>query len=272
MNKNLFSIGELSQLQGISRQTLIYYDRIGLFKPSYSDPNTGYRYYDANQLDYLDTICIMKQIGFSLQEIKDQLNNFTLDNSIDALKQQQIKIDDQIKTLQVIKSRVKQRIDLLQSAIDHDALKQVSIQMVLPQTLLIQPVQSPYSLENISIATKRLFHDAFENHLPIYYQSGVVVPYQRILDKEYTKASMVFLPIENGFNHKDIIHTPKGQCVIGYHLGDYQSIGITYERILDYCHTHGLTIESDSYEFCINDYLSSSDETEFITKIMFYIE
>ena len=69
---NYFSIGELSKLQNISRQTLIFYDKIGLFTPAYINPENGYRYYNANQLDYLDTICIMKKIGFSLEEIKEQ--------------------------------------------------------------------------------------------------------------------------------------------------------------------------------------------------------
>ncbi|MGI6055273.1 MAG: MerR family DNA-binding transcriptional regulator, partial [Clostridium sp.] len=58
-----FSIGELSKLQNISRQTLIYYDKIGLFCPSYVDPDNGYRYYSWSQLDSLDTILIMKKIG-----------------------------------------------------------------------------------------------------------------------------------------------------------------------------------------------------------------
>ena len=70
---NYFSIGELSKLQNISRQTLIFYDKIGLFTPAYIDPENGYRYYHANQLDYLDTICIMKKIGFSLEEIKEHI-------------------------------------------------------------------------------------------------------------------------------------------------------------------------------------------------------
>ena len=52
---NYFSIGELSKLQNISRQTLIFYDKIDLFTPAYIDPENGYRYYNANQLDYLDT-------------------------------------------------------------------------------------------------------------------------------------------------------------------------------------------------------------------------
>ena len=51
MAKNLFSIGELSKQQNISRQTLIFYDRIGLFSPAWVDPENGYRYYSASQLD-----------------------------------------------------------------------------------------------------------------------------------------------------------------------------------------------------------------------------
>src|SRR5699024_11456334 len=59
------SIGEVAKYQNISKQTLIFYDKVGLFRPAWVDPENGYRYYSASQLDYLDTILIMKQIGFS---------------------------------------------------------------------------------------------------------------------------------------------------------------------------------------------------------------
>ena len=36
--ENLFSIGELAKYQNISKQTLIFYDKIGLFRPAYVDP------------------------------------------------------------------------------------------------------------------------------------------------------------------------------------------------------------------------------------------
>ena len=69
--KDYFSIGELADFQQISKQTLIYYDKIGLFRPAYVDPQTGYRYYSASQIDYLDTILIMKKIGFSLITLRN---------------------------------------------------------------------------------------------------------------------------------------------------------------------------------------------------------
>lgn len=48
-------------------------------------------------------------------------------------------------------------------------------------------------------------------------------------------------------------------------------MGRSYQELLRFCDENGLEIISDSYEFCINDYLSSYDENEYITKIMFYI-
>ena len=107
--KNLFSIGELSKLQNISRQTLIFYDKIGLFRPAYTDPDNGYRYYSSSQLDYLDTICIMKRIGFSLNEIKAHMKSFRIENSIAALRKQLSTINHQIEELQMIKNRVEHR-------------------------------------------------------------------------------------------------------------------------------------------------------------------
>lgn len=115
--KNLFSIGEVSKQQNISRQTLIFYDKIGLFCPVYTDPDNGYRYYSANQLDYLDTICIMKKIGFSLEEIKIHMKSYTIDHSIIALRKQLAAIERQIEELQMIKSRVEHRCSQLEHAV-----------------------------------------------------------------------------------------------------------------------------------------------------------
>ena len=84
--KDLFSIGELSKHQNISRQTLIFYDKIGLFRPAYVDPDNKYRYYKASQIDYLDTILIMKEMGFSLGEIQEHMNTYTIYTSLIAFR------------------------------------------------------------------------------------------------------------------------------------------------------------------------------------------
>lgn len=269
---NLFSIGELSKLQNISRQTLIFYDQIGLFCPAYINPSNGYRYYSANQLDYLDTICIMKKIGFSLEEIKTHMNCYTIDHSIIALRKQLSAIEKEIGELQMIKSRVEHRCSQLENAVSiRDKGSAVTVEEAKSRYILIQKVNQPNTLEQVSIATKECFARSFKEHLPIFFQSGAIVPYDCIKDRRYTEASHVFLPIEKTSDVKDVIELPEGKCVCIYHIGTYASIGISYRRLLDYCEKNKIQIVSDSYEFAINDYLSTGDESEYITKIMFYI-
>ena len=116
MQTGMYAISEMASLFNVSRQTLIYYDKIGLFCPAYTDPDNGYRYYSASQLDYLDTICILKKIGFSLDEIKAHMQNYTIDHSILALRKQLAAIERQIEELQMIKCRVEHRCSTLEHA------------------------------------------------------------------------------------------------------------------------------------------------------------
>lgn len=170
--KNLFSIGELSKLQNISRQTLIFYDKIGLFRPAYTDPDNGYRYYSSSQLDYLDTICIMKRIGFSLNEIKAHMKSFRIENSIAALRKQLSTINHQIEELQMIKNRVEHRCLQLEHSISiRDCSDIVSIEEVSPQYILLQKVTEPYTLEMLSIATKECFVRSSKEQLPIFFRA-----------------------------------------------------------------------------------------------------
>lgn len=48
--KKYLSIKEMGQKRGVSSKTLRYYDSIGIFKADYVDPDTGYRYYDPQQV------------------------------------------------------------------------------------------------------------------------------------------------------------------------------------------------------------------------------
>lgn len=270
--EDLFSIGELSKYQHISKQTLIYYDRIGLFRPAYVDPDNGYRYYSANQIDYLDTILLMKKVGFSLAEIRDHMQNYDTRRSLQLLRRQLTAIEAQIRELQLIRSRLAHRCaQIEQAGTQRRKEGEVTVELAEAQSLLVHPVAAPFRLQEISIATKQCFAQAFEQDLPIFFQCGVVVPLERIQAGRCTEASQAFVPIEGGGQLPNICRLPAGTCVTACHRGDYLSIGRTYEKILRFCRAQGLEILSDSYEFCINDYITTHDESEYITKILFYV-
>ena len=267
--ENLFSIGELSRYQNISKQTLIFYDKTGVFHPAYVDPSNGYRYYSASQLDELDTILILKKSGLSLQKIKELLSHYTTQSSLKVLKSQLGVIDRQMEELRLVRSRLSQRCAQLEGANLHQEGPRV--EEMEEQYVLTRPVEPPFTLREISIATKQCFADSFQKQLPVFFQCGVAVPLERILEGRYTEASHAFLPIEKTDKAENIRKLPAGKCAGIYHVGDYLSIGRSYEKILEYCRSHNLKICSDSYEFCINDYITSYDENEYITKILFYV-
>ena len=270
--ENLFSIGEVARYQKISKQTLIFYDKIGLFRPDYVDPGNGYRYYSAKQLDYLDAILIMKKIGFSLSEIKEHMQHYTIDSSLAAMKNQLSVIDSRIQELYMIRSRLVNRCQQMEETKGlRGKENSVFLEDINSQYILLQTVEEPYTLREISIATKKCFAGSFQKQLPVFFQCGVIVPLERIQEGRYTEASHAFLPIEKTDKAENIRKLPAGKCVGIYHVGDYLSIGRSYEKILEYCRSHNLKICSDSYEFCINDYITSYDENEYITKILFYV-
>ena len=73
------SISEMAKLHGITRQTLIHYDNIDLFKPAKVDTN-GYRYYCKHQIPYLREICFLKSLGISLKDIQQHFQERTPEN------------------------------------------------------------------------------------------------------------------------------------------------------------------------------------------------
>lgn len=69
MEKKLLSIGKVSKMKDISIKALRFYDRIGLVQPSYVSEETGYRYYEHEQLLKLEMIRWLKLLDLSLYEI-----------------------------------------------------------------------------------------------------------------------------------------------------------------------------------------------------------
>lgn len=92
MDKELISIGKMAQMSHLTVATLRLYDGLGLLKPKYKDPETGYRYYDIAQNARLDMIAYMKELGMSLTEIGSVLKkeDIVLIETILARKNEQL--------------------------------------------------------------------------------------------------------------------------------------------------------------------------------------
>ena len=52
--EGLISIGKMAEANRVSIATLRLYDNMGLLKPVYTDPDSGYRYYDMGSIKHAD--------------------------------------------------------------------------------------------------------------------------------------------------------------------------------------------------------------------------
>ena len=80
----------------VTVKTLRHYEQKGLLLPSEVDEWTGYRYYNIAQMQRLNTIRGLQRQGFTLEEIKELLEDDTQMPSIDLLTQKIVETEQQL--------------------------------------------------------------------------------------------------------------------------------------------------------------------------------
>ena len=65
----MYKIGDFSSMSKTTIKTLRYYEKEKLLIPAFVDTN-GYRYYETDKLLELTKIKSLRQVGFSIDEIK----------------------------------------------------------------------------------------------------------------------------------------------------------------------------------------------------------
>jgi MerR family transcriptional regulator, thiopeptide resistance regulator len=100
-----FSVKQLAEMAGVSARTLHYYDEIGLLRPA-RDPANGYRQYDRPAALRLQQILFLRELGLSLDEIRDVLDqpDFELVTALEhhrqALRQRQRRLARLLQTVE----------------------------------------------------------------------------------------------------------------------------------------------------------------------------
>lgn len=75
-----YTVKKLGHLASISTRTLRYYDEIGILKPARIN-SSGYRIYGQSEVDRLQQILFYRELGVSLENIKDIVNAPSFDGA-----------------------------------------------------------------------------------------------------------------------------------------------------------------------------------------------
>jgi DNA-binding transcriptional MerR regulator len=107
----VFKVGDFAQLGRVSAKMLRHYDEIGLLQPASVDPHTGYRYYRAEQLARLNRIVVLKELGFTLQQIGLMLDEaLSVEHLEGLLRHRHAEVERQIDTERQRLARISARL------------------------------------------------------------------------------------------------------------------------------------------------------------------
>ncbi|MFI3231270.1 MAG: helix-turn-helix domain-containing protein [bacterium] len=120
-DKNLLSIGKLAKLTGVTIETLRHYDKKGILTPDFIDPQTNYRYYSILQYYKLELILELREIGMSIEDIKNYLDKQSIKTSLELFEEQSKQTKLLIKKLEKIDQDITAKIHLLNKFKDIEA-------------------------------------------------------------------------------------------------------------------------------------------------------
>jgi DNA-binding transcriptional MerR regulator len=112
-----YTVKRLSKLAGVSVRTLHFYDEIGLLRPARVAAN-GYRYYGDAALLRLQQILFYKELGLSLDEIAEVLDQPEFDVAR-ALEAHRRALQQRLSRLRRLMTTVDQTIAYLIRRINH---------------------------------------------------------------------------------------------------------------------------------------------------------
>ena len=125
--------GEIAKKAGVSQKAVRLYDEKGLLKPTgYSEGN--YRLYDKEALQILEKIVALKQIGFSLEEIRDNLTSGDAKNIEEALELQLAVMEEKRYRIEMVIDAIKRTLARKDESLDWDDVAEIVQSVTLDQT------------------------------------------------------------------------------------------------------------------------------------------
>ena len=270
----MIKIGDFSKLSKVSVKTLRYYDEMGLLQPIETDRSSGYRYYSLDQLPRLNRILALKDLGFSLEQIGQALENGITPEQLRGmlrLKQaeQQQRVQEEQDRLVRVEARLRQ-IEMEAGVAKYD----VVIKKLDPQKVA--------SLRKI-LSTPEEVGGMFNEIFGYLGKKGVRPlgpPYGIWHDLEYKEKDLdteVAVPVAQSFPSGDGVQpaelpaVPTAACTI--HQGSYNDFSQAYAAIAGWINANGYRITGPYREIYLRGPgPQEMDPSAYVTEIQIPVE
>ncbi|MCD2346530.1 MerR family transcriptional regulator [Clostridium guangxiense] len=238
----MYKIGEFSKITGLTVKTLRYYDEENIIEPSYRNEENGYRYYDEEDFKKAQLIIVLRELEFSIAEIKDVISNFESPDDLSYFLEEKKKIvqEKMRKEKELIK-----KINLYINPERKEAnCMNYKVEIKNIEEVLVASVRFKGKYSDVSKYIGRLYGVVKGN------ASGS--PFNCYYDDEYKEEADIELcvPISKMIksNEVEVKKLPKIRAVCVTHKGTYENLNMAYKAVFDYAKEHGLKCSTPSRE------------------------
>lgn len=268
--KTLYTISEVAGYFNVSNQTLHYYDRIGLLKPSVVDPQTKYRYYDQQQFNKMFMIRELKRIGFSLDEIAVFAKNKNLESLGEALMINRCNVEDQIQELINIRDRIDFYLEMIRLTNRIHRKMDCKIHFI-PERYAFY-INANFGLSDLSQYVEMLYKAYVKAaclSIPRDLDNKMVLTmdYDKIQQGKFKYYSGIGVLMPKPFKSPNVFQLPESLYASLIHVGDYDGLPAAYKRLCSFIEKKGYYISGHAAEVSQISIVHTSNPKDFVTEI-----
>lgn len=258
----MLKIGAFSKLSMLTVKTLRYYEREGLLSPAAIDPATGYRLYETAQLEAAARIKAMRQLDFSVAEIRAYLGGAPL---VDVL-------GEKARELTAKQTEIASMLSVIQYLSEEKNMEYQAVIKTLPACTVYSEERTLPTYGDLTA----LVMESAEECLRLNPGIKCVQPdycFVEYPDGEYRESnfrarySQAVTAAGNENERIRFRHLPSVEALCVYHKGSYDRLGEAYAYLMNYAQANGYTISGLPRECYIDGVWNKEDPAEYLTEI-----
>ena len=277
--QSYFTAGELANIFGISKQTLLYYDRMGLFSPAFISEN-GYRHYSIHQYMDLEVILRLRALNISIALIKQYLNNRSKEDFVSILESKRQESEKIIKENQEI-LKIVQSFSANISVEKEMPFNQPLLTWRKERKLCATPTTDAHNGKDRVMLFTRHAEQTFEDNNVLDKNVGWIIDcdtFMKHMPIRNTIAFFSYAPDKyeeacaNG-QCSEIYTLPLGLYVEIYFKGTfYENAVPVSNEIEEFLHANKLQAVGDVFVLPIENHLLHNDPSKYINKVFLQVE
>jgi effector-binding domain-containing protein len=267
---DLLPIGRFSKATRLSVKALRNYDELGLLRPAFVDPSSGYRYYRPAQANQAEAIRVLRSVDMPLEEIAAVLAAGGGEAAAGHLRRHRERLEARL-------AEHRRMLGFLQRLLDKEDVMPYEVTV---KKLPAQPVaatRTTTDLRHIATAISGGVHTLLDElgRRGIEPAGPLQVVYHadQVLDEESSAPIEVCFPVAAPFEGAGEVYGTElagGPAAVTVHRGPYAEIGPAYHTVSGWVADHGHELAGGPREVYLN-VPGQVEEADLLTEVQWPI-